>query len=229
VAGDFSLSNWVREEWVGSAALVHARPMPVDGLRRISVIRVTTPAIVLGSAQRLDLSQADVSFEQVRRRSGGGAVWVDEATGWVDVFIPRTDSLWVDDIGVSFAWLGDAAAEWLVRLGVDRERIRVVRPPFEPGKLGATLCFAGRGAGEVLVDERKMIGVSQRRTRSGARWQCCWYDLWRPEPLAGALGIAASRVAGAGIGVGELGEGILVGQRATVLADDFAATVSAIR
>lgn len=34
------------------------------------------------------------------------------------------------------------------------------------------MCFAGVGAGEVLLDGRKVVGISQRRARDGARFQC---------------------------------------------------------
>ena len=34
------------------------------------------------------------------------------------------------------------------------------------------VCFAGVGPGEVLAGGRKLVGISQRRTRAGARFQC---------------------------------------------------------
>ncbi len=49
------------------------------------------------------------------------------------------------------------------------------------------VCFAGVGPGEVLYDGTKLVGVSQRRTRSGARFQCVLLHRWRPERLIGLL------------------------------------------
>jgi lipoate-protein ligase A len=34
------------------------------------------------------------------------------------------------------------------------------------------VCFAGVGPGEVLTGDRKLVGLSQRRTRHGIRIQC---------------------------------------------------------
>ncbi len=34
------------------------------------------------------------------------------------------------------------------------------------------VCFAGIAPGEVLLDGVKLVGLSQRRTRRGARFQC---------------------------------------------------------
>ncbi len=49
------------------------------------------------------------------------------------------------------------------------------------------VCFDGVGAGEVLVDGRKLVGISQRRTRHAARLQCCWYSTYDPAWLVDLL------------------------------------------
>ena len=49
------------------------------------------------------------------------------------------------------------------------------------------VCFAGRGPGEVFVDARKAVGISQRRTRDGARFQCAIHRRWDPATLVGLL------------------------------------------
>lgn len=205
------VGRWVVESWRGNAGLVHGRALPVDGLRRISVVEMTAPAIVLGSAQKaqVDLdAAAERGVAVVRRRSGGGAVWVDVATGWIEVFVPRGDVLWADDIGVSFGWLGETFAEVLVEVGIEQTRIEISKPPFEAGRLGSLVCFAGRGPGEILVDGRKLIGMSQRRVRAGARFQCCWYRHWDPRVFDGLLADPVLKISGlamAGIGLAELG------------------------
>ena len=58
---------------------------------------------MLGSRQTPELVDADAcareNIEIVRRRSGGGVVFL--VTGehiWLDIVIPRTDELWVDDV-----------------------------------------------------------------------------------------------------------------------------------
>ena len=43
------------------------------------------------------------------------------------------------------------------------------------------------GPGEVERDGRKVVGISQRRTRAGARFQCVAYREWRPDRLLALL------------------------------------------
>jgi lipoate---protein ligase len=127
----------------------------------------------------------------VRRRSGGGAVLVaSDDPLWVDVDLPSGDSRWEDDVARSFLWLGQAWASVLADHGLEAE----VHPgPFEPGRWGRLVCFAGRGPGEVFVAGKKVVGLAQRRTRAGARFQCAVPRRWDPAPLVDALVPAADR------------------------------------
>ena len=45
------------------------------------------------------------------------------------------------------------------------------------------VCFAGLGPGEVTVAGRKVVGVAQRRTRHGARFQVAALLRWDPAAL----------------------------------------------
>lgn len=149
--------------------------MPDVVARRVDVLVPTVPAVVLGSTQA-DPSGA-AAIEVVRRRSGGGAVLVTRDDPlWVDVDLPVGDPLWSDDVGASFGWLGSA---WAVALGAGD----VHDGPFVPGRWGRTVCFASRGPGEVFVDGAKVVGLAQRRTRAGARFQCAVLSRWEPGPL----------------------------------------------
>ncbi|MEX2294245.1 MAG: hypothetical protein WD691_10705 [Acidimicrobiales bacterium] len=167
--------------------------MPGPVRRAIWVCEPTGPALVLGSAQRDDV--VDVAacqrsgVEVVRRRSGGGAVLVEPASPlWVDVLIPATDPLWEPDVGQAFLWLGEAWALALGDLGVATEVHR--GPPIRTG-WSDRVCFAGLGPGE-LTDRagRKVLGISQRRTRSGARFQCAIPTTWDPAVLLGLLALS---------------------------------------
>jgi lipoate-protein ligase A len=136
-------------------------------------------------------------IEVVRRRSGGGAVYV--APGgelWVDVVVPRGDDLWDDDVGRATYWLGDA---WATAIG---DRAVVHRGAMVHHEWSALVCFAGLGPGEVTVDGRKVVGISQRRTREAARFQCVAYERWDPQPLVDLLHLDAELDAvGAGVGL----------------------------
>ena len=87
--------NWVVEQHTGDAAAFHAlAPQPAPGERLVWVADPSSPALVLGSAQRDDAVERRVAealgVEVVRRRSGGGAVLVIPGEMvWVDVVIPR--------------------------------------------------------------------------------------------------------------------------------------------
>jgi lipoate-protein ligase A len=131
---------------------------------------------VIGSAQpasdfdgeRLAAAGADL----VRRRSGGGAVLVAPGLQvWLDVFVPDDDPLAQSDVGKSFHWLGDAFAAAIASvLGTSAAQagVEVNRGPRQSTPWSPTLCYAGLGAGEVTVAGRKVVGMSQRRERSGA-------------------------------------------------------------
>ena len=71
------------------------------------------------------------------------------------------------------------------------------------------VCFAGLGPGEVTVDGRKVVGISQRRTRSGARFQCALLQTWEPAVLLDVLALspedrqqATADLADTGLGIG---------------------------
>jgi lipoate-protein ligase A len=154
---------------------------------------VDRPALVLGSAQPesdVDAAAAAAAgVEVVRRRSGGGAVMLTPGDAvWVDLLIPADDPLWRDDIGLAAHWVGDVWAAVLRRLGVDAaiHTGPLVRTPWS-----GRACFAGVGPGEVVVAGRKVVGISQRRTRAGARFQTVLLLRSRPGELGALVGLGA--------------------------------------
>lgn len=187
--GEPSKKQWGIERLTGTAGRFHARELPAPVERLVSVLEVTRPALVLGSAQpetdvdAIALSRHDV--ELVRRRSGGGAVLlVPGETVWVDVVLPRGDALWCDDVGKAFHWLGEVWIEALAKLGINGVSHE---GPLICSPWSRRICFAGLGAGEVLVDGRKVVGISQRRQRSGVRFQCAILRRWDPETVVNLM------------------------------------------
>ena len=148
-------------------------------------------ALVLGSSQSEELVDAEMlqsrGLDLMKRQSGGGAVLVvPEALVWIDVFIPRDDPLWQDDVGKSALWLGEVWQATLFEFGISAE---VHQGPYQPGDWGELICFAGRAAGEVFVDDKKSVGISQRRTRQGARFQTALARQWNIVDLSPLLNL----------------------------------------
>ncbi len=191
----------------GSAQRFLDQDLP-DTEASLWIHRVDVPTLVLGSAQPsdfVDTAQAtQAGWAVARRRSGGGLVMVQPEAGlWVDVMVPRAHWRWEDDVNRAFWWLGRAWARTIRRACLvgssapppDPITVEVHQGPLLGAEAGRSLCFAAVGPGEVLihpgagVDRRptdrhgaaKVVGISQRRNRSGARFQC--FVLLGPLPL----------------------------------------------
>lgn len=174
------------------AATFHARRLPDPLRREVWVCDTIGAALVLGSTQRDDVvdraASAGAGIDVVRRRSGGGAVLVEPGSLlWVDVLLPAGDPLWDDDVGRAFLWLGEAWAGALADLG---SIATVHRGALQRTRWSDLVCFAGLGPGE-LTDSagRKVVGISQRRTRAGARFQCAALGSWDPSLLLSLLAL----------------------------------------
>lgn len=205
-------TGWNIEVVRGSASSFHGRALPDDAARHLWWFEVARPALVLGSTQRNDVVDADACSRQgvevVRRHSGGGAVLLlpDEVV-WFDLVVPRHDPLWDDDVSRAAYWVGDAVLAALEHDGAAPDLgMHVHRGPLVSTTWSSLVCFAGVGPGEVLLGDApttddapdamsgsivpassKILGVSQRRTRSMARFQCAVYRAWRPEVLVDLL------------------------------------------
>jgi lipoate-protein ligase A len=172
---------WERHLVGGTVAELHDRPVPLDR-RSVWVMEASVPTLVFGSAQREGLVEDDVAsrggWATTRRHSGGGLVALDpEDVVWVDVVVPHGDPLWSEDVGAAFRWLGDA---WVRALGSVGVHASAHPGGAVRGDEGRVVCFAGVGTGEVSLGERKLVGLSQRRTRDGARFQCLVHLRWDP-------------------------------------------------
>jgi lipoate-protein ligase A len=166
-----------------------------DEPRRLALAReVEKPMLVLGSTQRTDIVDRfevhDRGIEVVRRHGGGGAVFLEPGNQlWVDAWIPRHDPLWQRDVLVAAAWVADWWRTALSRAGLGGDGLSAHAGRSEPGDLGDLICFAGRGPGEVFSSGRKVVGLSQWRSREGSLFSSCVYAVWDPAPLVRLLDI----------------------------------------
>ncbi len=178
------MGGWLVRELRGSASELHGAELAAEsppGEAVVWVLEVDRPALVLGSAQRADDVDHEVAaregVEVARRRSGGGAVLLAPGEAvWVDFLVPRGHPLWDDDVSRSSLWLGSIWAAALAQLGVRGAQVH--SGGMQCALAGSAVCFAGLGPGEVTSDGAKVVGISQRRTRVGARFQSVLLSRW---------------------------------------------------
>jgi len=162
----------------------------------VVLMEPTDRALVLGSSQPDSLvdrsAAAAAGFAVARRRSGGGIVVTgrDDAI-WIDVLLApghprsRTD---VDHAAVEVGRVWQVA---LVSLSNGRSAaevgLDVHSGPSLHRESGRILCFGGLGPGEVSLEGAKLVGISQRRARWGARFQCQVQLRWAPHEWLGCI------------------------------------------
>jgi lipoate-protein ligase A len=187
------MTTFAVETSAGTAAEFHGRDIGADPAPAVWVFDVTAPALVLGSKQRAvgiadESACAAAGVEVVRRRSGGGAVLLEPGQiVWFDVVVPTAHLRAAgvgDDVTASMTWLGWHVASALADLGVPAD---VHRGAMSCSTWCPLICFAGVGPGELLTDGAKLVGISQRRSRGGARFQCAVHTGWAPAMLVGLL------------------------------------------
>jgi lipoate-protein ligase A len=175
------MSAWLVEGLTGDARALHERDALAAPTRKVAVLEIDRHALVLGSTQRDDIVATDAAARRrvdvVHRRTGGGAVFLSPGEHvWLDVVIPAGDPLWLDDVSRAFDWLGRVWVEALREVGV--KSVVANQTEVCHSILGRLICFAGLGFGEVSGPDGKIVGISQRRTRHGAWFQCAVMGRW---------------------------------------------------
>ena len=192
-AGNWEVSAVVRD---APAALLAATEAAVDatahdGVPRLRWYRPTTTAVVRGRGQaRTPLPRARVPV--LDRLTGGGAVLLSNDLLSCDVIVPADHPLAADPM-TTFDHVGGAWHNALTGLGVagltlHRGPATAIHRGDARQRLLAAVCFATRARGEVLLGGAKLVGLAQRRRRSGVLVQCGLLRHWRPAALLTARG-----------------------------------------
>jgi lipoate-protein ligase A len=120
---------------------------------RIHVRPGKAAIIVLGSSQRA--LWTDFTLPVRVRSSGGGAVlsgpWLLRAA----VALPRTHSVVQHGPAAAARWYGEIHCRWLHANGIGAAAL------YQGATIDHWACFAGRAAGEIVVGERKIVGIAQ--------------------------------------------------------------------
>lgn len=157
--------------------------------------------VVLGFSQKLETLNPALrdALPIYHRRAGGTAVLVGAHLLALDVVLPSGHPLILPDIVESYRWLGEAWVEALRRLDITT---RVV-PPDEAHaqrnliKHDATreresilrrACFGSLSPYEVVVGQRKVVGLDMIRRKRGSLLQAGVLLRWEMETLAQLLG-----------------------------------------
>ena len=204
------LNSWRIETKYSETALAHEASLDEWGKPTIWIIEPKDSCLVLGKSQRgkpfLDLSYLEEQgINLTVRQSGGGAVLVSPSDMlWVDIFVPERSKFWIGDIAKASVWIGGIWRDALKLLDVE---CSLFEGKFSRSAVSDLICFAGKGPGELFVGGKKILGISQRRSKSGTRFQCALIINWKPEHMIAAYSSAPipnleKLISSAGIGSG---------------------------
>jgi lipoate---protein ligase len=159
--------------------------------------------VVLGFSQKETVLNPQALAERempvYHRRAGGTAVLVGPHVLALDVVLPATHHLVLTDLVESYRWFGETWMQALHLLGITT---RVV-PPAEAHAQRALAkqeaaqaresilrraCYASNSPYEVVVGERKVVGLDMIRRRHGSLLQAGVLLSWESETLAYLLG-----------------------------------------
>lgn len=159
--------------------------------------------LVLGFSQKEEvLNQEAVVQQQIpiyHRRAGGTAVLVGPHLLSLDVVLPAGHPLILADIVKSYEWFGVAWMETLEQLGIEahvvlpqeaREQRMLLKQPETQVReeLLRRACFGSISPYEVVVGQRKVVGLDMIRRKVGSVLQAGVLLQWETGTLAKLLG-----------------------------------------
>jgi len=159
--------------------------------------------LVLGFSQKPTVLNQEILEEHplpiYHRRAGGTAVLVGPQLLSLDVVLPAGHPLILADIIESYRWFGEAWTQALLALGIQTRTIspdeaheqRILLKQSETNQREALLrraCYGSLSPYEVVVGQRKLVGLDMIRRRVGTLLQAGILLHWETETLAQLLG-----------------------------------------
>lgn len=159
--------------------------------------------VVLGFSQKESIlnpqALAGPHLPVYHRHAGGTAVLVGAHLLALDAILPADHPLVLTDLVESYRWLGETWGRALHLLGVET---RVVSPDQAHARRALArqeslraresvlqrACYASHSPYEVVVGERKVVGLDMIRRRNGSLLQAGVLLHWESETLADLLG-----------------------------------------
>jgi lipoate-protein ligase A len=162
--------------------------------------------LVLGFSQKAEVlnptARTSLSLPIYHRRAGGTAVLVGPDLLSLDVLLPAGHPLILADVVESYRWFGEAWVATLREFGITSRAI----PPDEAHAQRARLkqaetreyealmnraCYGTVSPYEVVVGQRKVVGLDMIRRRAGSLLQAGVLLHWETDTLAELLGHTA--------------------------------------
>ncbi len=159
--------------------------------------------LVLGFSQKHTIinpdAQARYALPVYHRRAGGTAVLVGPHLLSLDVVLPAGHPLIHHDIVEAYRWFGEAWVQTLASLGVEARTVppaeahaqRALRKQPETSayeNLMNRACYGSLSPYEVVIGQRKIVGLDMIRRRVGTLLQAGLLLHWDSELLAHYLG-----------------------------------------
>jgi lipoate-protein ligase A len=130
------------------------------------------PGVVLGCSKRpteeMRAYSGKIDVDLVQRRTGGGAVLVGPWMMSASILLPLHHPLANLNIHETYRWFGESHAVALRSFGLESEVIKSNKDPLvSADKKLDWACFGGRCTGELIVNNRKVVGLAQLRSKRG--------------------------------------------------------------
>ena len=160
-------------------------------------------SLVLGFSQNQEILNAEAvtacGIPIYHRRAGGTAVLVGPHMLSLDVVLPANHPLILGDVVESYRWFGEAWVETLHQLGIQSRSVSPTEAHAQRAllKLPATrdyemllhrACYGSYSSYEVVVGQRKVVGLDMIRRRAGSLLQAGVLLHWETATLAKLLG-----------------------------------------